>query len=98
MASATGIVKDYRYLRHETGHYHPESPKRLESIYKMLEGPEMAGKFTEVKPRVALDEEIEMIHKHSYVKMIAQSAGSMESFTALEASRISGTRVCWSRM
>ena len=55
MASATGIVKDYRYLRHETGHYHPESPKRLEAVYKMLETPEMAGKFVEVKPRVALD-------------------------------------------
>ena len=43
MVSATGIVKDYRYLRHETGHYHPESPKRLESIYKMLESPKWQG-------------------------------------------------------
>ena len=80
MASATGIVKDYRYLRHETGHYHPESPKRLESIYKMLESPEMAGKFVEVKPRFALDEELEMIHKRSYVKMIAQSAGKDHTY------------------
>ena len=67
-------------LRHETGHYHPESPKRLESIYKMLESPEMAGKFAEVKPRFALDEELEMIHKRSYVKMIAQSAGKAHTY------------------
>ena len=80
MAAATGIVKDNRYLRHETGHYHPESPKRLEAVYKMLESPEMAGKFVEVKPRVALDEEIETIHKHSYVKMIAQSAGKDHTY------------------
>jgi acetoin utilization deacetylase AcuC-like enzyme len=80
MALATGIVKDYRYLRHETGHYHPESPKRLESIYKMLESPETAGKFVEVKPRFALEEELEMIHKRSYVKMIAQSAGKDHTY------------------
>jgi len=43
MASENGNRKGLPVLRHETGHYHPESPKRLESIYKMLESPEMAG-------------------------------------------------------
>ena len=32
----TGIVRDPIYLQHEMGHYHPESPRRLEVIYSMI--------------------------------------------------------------
>jgi Deacetylases, including yeast histone deacetylase and acetoin utilization protein len=71
----TGIVKDYRYLRHETGPYHPESPERLEALYKMLEGPDMKGKFTEIEPRHATHDEIGMIHQPSYIEMVAKTAG-----------------------
>jgi acetoin utilization deacetylase AcuC-like enzyme len=46
----------------------------------MLESPEMKGKFVETKPRFALDEELEMIHKPSYVKMIAASAGKSHTY------------------
>ena len=36
-----GIVKDERYMNHQMGAQHPESPKRLEAIYAMLEEPDM---------------------------------------------------------
>ena len=37
----TGIVKDERYMNHQMGAYHPESPQRLEVIYGMLEESQM---------------------------------------------------------
>jgi acetoin utilization deacetylase AcuC-like enzyme len=75
MSLKTGIVRDDRYLRHETSHFHPESPKRLESIYDMLDAPDMEGNFVEVEPRFAERGEIELIHRHSYIEMVARTAG-----------------------
>jgi len=79
MSLKTGIVKDCRYLRHETSPYHPESPRRLEALYKMLEGPDMKGKFTEIEPRHATHEEIGMIHQPSYIEMVARTAGKIHT-------------------
>jgi acetoin utilization deacetylase AcuC-like enzyme len=74
VGSPTGIVKDYSYLRHETSAFHPESPKRLEAIYTMLESPEMEGKFTEIKPRCATPEEIGAIHQSNYIESVSKTA------------------------
>ncbi len=71
----TGIVKDYKYLQHETSAYHPESPKRLEAIYKMLEAPDMQGKFLEIEPRCATSEEIGMVHHAGYIESVKRTAG-----------------------
>ena len=75
MLKKTGIVKDERYLRHETGRFHPESPERLEAIYDMLESPEMKGKFLHIEPRYSTHEEIGMVHSQSYIEMVAKTAG-----------------------
>jgi len=70
----TGIVRDQRYLRHETSVFHPESPKRLEAIYKMLDSVDMKGKFLEIEPRPASLDEIGMIHKPAYIETVARTA------------------------
>jgi acetoin utilization deacetylase AcuC-like enzyme len=75
MPQKTGIVKDERYLKHGGGYMHPESPERLEAIYAMLETPDMFGKFIEISPRPATQEEIEMIHRPAYIKVVASTAG-----------------------
>jgi acetoin utilization deacetylase AcuC-like enzyme len=75
----TGIVKDPIYLEHKTGSYHPESPQRLEAIYEMLEGSDMAGSFEEVKPRKATKKEVELIHEPSYFERVAATAGRQHS-------------------
>jgi len=80
VSSQTGIVKDRFYLRHETSPFHPESPKRLEAIYKMLESPDMQGKFTEVKPRYATAEEISAIHKPGYIETVKKTAEMPHSY------------------
>lgn len=72
---STAIVRDKRYLRHNTGEYHPENHHRLEAIYEMLEEEGMKGKFREVVPRAATREELEMVHTSRYVDQIAATYG-----------------------
>ncbi|MBI4632326.1 MAG: histone deacetylase [Deltaproteobacteria bacterium] len=71
----TGIVRDERYLRHDAGFAHPESPERLVAIYRMLDDAEMAGKFHAIAPRHATREELERIHRPGYVNLVAETAG-----------------------
>ena len=75
----TGIVKDPIYLEHKTGSYHPESPERLETVYEMLEGSDMAGSFEEIKPREATRQEIELVHEPRYFDRVAATAGREHS-------------------
>jgi acetoin utilization deacetylase AcuC-like enzyme len=71
----TIVVKDERYLNHITGEYHPESPQRLQRIYRMLEDPELAGRFIAVSPRAATKEELALNHDRDYIERIEQTAG-----------------------
>ncbi len=75
MSKNTGIVKDRRYLRHGSEFTHPETPQRLVSIYEMLDNPDMAWKFTGIDARHATREELERVHRSSYIDFIAQTAG-----------------------
>ena len=71
----TGIVKDKRYLEHRTGDFHPETHKRLEVIYAMLEEADMAGNFVEVPVRRAERDELLMIHSERYIDTVAATDG-----------------------
>ena len=71
----TGIVRDERYMNHRTGSFHPESHKRLEVIYAMLEEPDMKGQFRDVAVRRAERDELLMIHSPEYVDMVASTEG-----------------------
>lgn len=75
MSRKTGIVKDRRYMLHSAGFAHPESPERLGIIYEMLDNPLNEWKFTQIEPREATHQEIELIHTPSYVEFIASTAG-----------------------
>jgi acetoin utilization deacetylase AcuC-like enzyme len=69
----TGIVKDERYLGHETGSYHVENPQRLVHIYQALD--DLNGLFVEIPPRAATRQEILAVHDPQYVDRIAATAG-----------------------
>jgi acetoin utilization deacetylase AcuC-like enzyme len=75
----TGIVTDPIYIEHKTGSYHPESPERLEVLYRMLEDGDISGKFQHIAPRKATREEIETVHKPSYFDRVAATAGLSHS-------------------
>jgi acetoin utilization deacetylase AcuC-like enzyme len=63
----TGFVYDPRYLDHDMGAGHPESPNRLRAIMQQLEQSATVDRVTRIEPRAAEDEWITQIHKPSYL-------------------------------
>lgn len=72
---STGIVKDRRYLNHLTPDDHPETPRRLEVIYAMLEEADMRERFVEIPPRPARRDDILMVHTAAHFDKLAATAG-----------------------
>ena len=70
----TGLVYDPRYLDHDMGAGHPESPNRLRAIMQGLEQSGTGALLTRIEPRVAEDEWITQIHKPSYLAMLRNHA------------------------
>ncbi len=77
----TAIVRDRRFLNHRTGNGHPETPRRIEAIYTMLDQPGMAGRFETIESRLAEEAEILLVHSPEYLKKIAATA--TREYTAL---------------
>jgi len=70
----TGLVYDSRYLDHDMGAGHPESPSRLRAIMERLEQSGTAARLARIVPREAEDEWITQIHTPSYVSMLKTQA------------------------
>ncbi len=68
----TAVVFSPKYLEHDTGRDHPESPMRLQVIRKELEksGILETGSCSIVKPKPALIEDVELVHEPDYVKLV----------------------------
>ena len=77
MYRKTGIIKDSRFLLHCSDWTHPESPARLQTVYKMLDAPAMVGHFFEIPTRFASQEELERVHGRSYIERIARTKGQI---------------------
>ncbi len=71
----TAIIYSSRYLDHDTGPSHPESPARLQGIVERLERNEIMGKSfgRMIDPRLASKEEIELVHNPRYVQYVKES-------------------------
>lgn len=67
-----GVVVDRRYMLHDMGPFHPESPKRLEAIYKVIEPLKSVCEL--IEPRPATREELMWIHEPSYVELVASTS------------------------
>ena len=70
----TGLVYDPRYLGHDMGAGHPESPDRLRAIMRQLEQSGTAARLTRIAPREAEDEWITQIHTPAYLSMLNTNA------------------------
>ena len=75
MSSSTGVVCHDVYTQHLAGLPHVESPQRLQVIYEMLNGTDMAGKFVDISPRPATHDELAWVHSHSYIERVAGTDG-----------------------
>lgn len=71
----TGIVKDTRYMQHQMGEFHPESPQRLEVIYRMLDDFELKDYLEQIPVRKAEEDELLAIHSFDYINLIASTEG-----------------------
>jgi len=88
----TGIVKDDRFLKHETGSGHPEKPERLAAIYEMIDRDNSLGThLVTVPPRRAGAEEILMVHSRAYLKQVAGTQDNQSGALAQDTLTSSGS-------
>jgi acetoin utilization deacetylase AcuC-like enzyme len=70
----TVVLTDRRFLEHDPGPGHPESPERLDAILQDLSRAPIAG-VELVTPRPATDAEIDAVHPARYREALASLAG-----------------------
>ncbi len=71
----TGVVRHPRYLDHEAGPGHVESPERLRTIYGRLDQEDLQGWFTAIEPRMASALELAWNHSPGYIQLVEKTSG-----------------------
>jgi acetoin utilization deacetylase AcuC-like enzyme len=71
----TGIIQDDLFLQHDTGTFHPERKERLISIKEGLRSYLHRDKLVQLKPRLASEAELQLIHPPSYIRNIQATSG-----------------------
>jgi acetoin utilization deacetylase AcuC-like enzyme len=71
----TGIIQDDLFLQHDTGTFHPERKERLISIKEGLQAYLYRDKLVQLKPRLASEAELQLIHPPSYIRKIQATSG-----------------------
>ncbi|KKO20168.1 MAG: histone deacetylase [Candidatus Brocadia sp.] len=70
----TLLIYDDIFLRHDTGHGHPENARRLENTVSHLRQSNQWKQFRIEKPRAASIEEVELIHPQAYIETVKKFA------------------------
>lgn len=89
MGLKTAVIRDDRFLDHFTGLTHPESPRRLESIHRMLDA-EFGMGLTTLEAVSATLEQVEAVHSPRYIEAILATAERDSS--NLAADTVAGPR------
>lgn len=69
-----GYLLDDRYLLHNPGTRHPESPARLLAIQESLCESRVTQRWKALQPRLAGLEELELVHQPAHVKNVEQAS------------------------
>lgn len=77
----TGIIWDSRYLKHDTGSGHPESPRRLLAIKEVLDGD---STLVLLEPRQATEEEIALVHTPDHIKAVLKTQNISHGYFDLD--------------
>ena len=75
----TGFLYDERYLLHDTGPNHPESPDRLKAIYQGIKQAGLLPNLTLFQAMQADLEWIETVHSKNYIKRFEAACHSTTS-------------------
>jgi acetoin utilization deacetylase AcuC-like enzyme len=69
-----GVVADRRYMDHDMGDWHVESPARVATLLKLLEE-EPPVPYLAIPPRPAAAEELAFVHEPGYIDLVRSTAG-----------------------
>ncbi len=83
-----GIVIDRRFLDHDMGAWHVESPARVETLLRLLEDRPPVP-YVPIAPRLATEEELAFVHAPGYIDLIRSTAGKT---VPMDADTIAGPR------
>jgi len=86
-----GLVRDIRFLAHQTGLHHVETPRRLSAIDSMLDATSLGSSPT-LAPRFATIDELCLVHTESHIEKILDTAG--ESLRYLDPDTVTGEHSC----
>jgi len=75
--SSLALIKDDRYLEHNPGDGHPESPDRLRVVHGLIDR-EFSG-LPLIPPRLATQSELALVHDPSYIQTVANTTGRIHS-------------------
>jgi acetoin utilization deacetylase AcuC-like enzyme len=75
--SSLALIKDDRYMEHDPGDGHPESPGRLRVIHELIDR-EFSG-LPLIPPRLATESELALVHDPLYVQTVAKTEGKIHS-------------------
>jgi acetoin utilization deacetylase AcuC-like enzyme len=83
-ARQTGLLFDDIYLRHLAGNTgHPERPERLIAIRDGLERAGVLKSLYRISPRRVTDQELELVHKPSYVALVRRELSNVRGLKEL---------------
>src|SRR5437867_2687824 len=72
MTGGTAVVSDARMLAHDPGRGHPERADRLRVLLDHLED---APGLVRLRPRLATEDELALVHTRAHVERVASTAG-----------------------
>ena len=87
-----GVVRDERFLAHRTGLHHMENPRRLETIYSMLNASGLSRTLQDVPARYASLDELCAVHTERYIEKILDTAG--ETLRYLDPDTVTSKHSC----
>jgi acetoin utilization deacetylase AcuC-like enzyme len=86
LTEGLGYLLDDRYLLHDPGIRHPESPQRLVAIQQMLHDFGAAERWLRLHPRKASPEELELVHHPVHIQRIEQASRRAPAYLDLDTS------------
>jgi acetoin utilization deacetylase AcuC-like enzyme len=85
----TALLLDPLYKKHKTGAGHPERADRYDAVTVALEQAELIDRMPRIKPRLATDDELALVHSRKYIETARR-----EIPTGVEELSTGDTNVC----
>ena len=83
-----GFIYDRRFLQHDTGEDHPESPQRLEAILRAIEGAGLQPCLERIPFRQASAQELAAVHDPAYVDLVRMMCDAGFYFVGSRETRV----------